>query len=630
VLGVDEDATLDEIDKAYRKLALKWHPDKNPGNEAAAEEFKKINEAHEVLSDPKKKQIHDNLRGRFKYLYRTIANFSRSGRLDISGNGRRYPGSIFIDNILINSQNQSTKPLALLPPQSQTLNNLTTNFPRIGGLDISGNGQRYPEIISIDSVFINSQNQVPRPLTLLPHHKEAWEAQVWEKERQQMLREAHARVDRLAKVRADREAQARVDREAQARAREARADREAQARVDGVLAKARAEWEAEKLESLERLERLAARREALDAGREAEVAAREADEARRAREEREKDADMVKEADMVEEPWEAEVKAVEAEAAREKKNFLDALLKAERGEAELQAQVRVDRAVVEARGAVEAVRKAWRRLEEAVCDAAVKALEEKVRGMKLNEAEKKEREARWLAGEATAEAAELTRKADRLGGEAGWKALEAERKEREAREAAAFLIDRLRGESRYEAVRAWAEEDMKVAAAVAEELWGADADRLAGEEEEESKARMAWEEAAIYVDRMRKMELDTAREAVKKAALAAREAWAAEKERMADRLRGKAGEEVREALRAATVAREAAAFWVDMVWEWEMKLYNAREAVREGAREAEEAKKKALKEEEAWAALDNKAEAAVAAAKAVKEKERANLRSWEQ
>lgn len=52
ILGVDKDAGENEIKKAYRKLAIVHHPDKNPGDEAAAERFKDIGEAYETLSDP--------------------------------------------------------------------------------------------------------------------------------------------------------------------------------------------------------------------------------------------------------------------------------------------------------------------------------------------------------------------------------------------------------------------------------------------------------------------------------------------------------------------------------------------------------------------------------------------------
>src|SRR5437667_4060046 len=61
VLGVKKTASVDEIRKAFRKLARKYHPDVNPGDKAAEEKFKALSEANDVLSDPKKRKIYDQV-----------------------------------------------------------------------------------------------------------------------------------------------------------------------------------------------------------------------------------------------------------------------------------------------------------------------------------------------------------------------------------------------------------------------------------------------------------------------------------------------------------------------------------------------------------------------------------------
>ena len=59
VLGVTRDAKPEELKRAYRKLAMEFHPDRNHGDKAAEEKFKEVGEAYSVLSDPQKRQRYD-------------------------------------------------------------------------------------------------------------------------------------------------------------------------------------------------------------------------------------------------------------------------------------------------------------------------------------------------------------------------------------------------------------------------------------------------------------------------------------------------------------------------------------------------------------------------------------------
>ncbi len=61
ILGVERNASTDEIKRTYRKLAMQYHPDRNPGDKHAEERFKEINEAYQVLSDPQKRSHYDQL-----------------------------------------------------------------------------------------------------------------------------------------------------------------------------------------------------------------------------------------------------------------------------------------------------------------------------------------------------------------------------------------------------------------------------------------------------------------------------------------------------------------------------------------------------------------------------------------
>ena len=91
ILGVDKNASQKDIQKAYRKLARKFHPDVNPGDQSAEEKFKEINEANEVLSDSEKRKQYDELSSYYQKYGRTPNAYGPTGTADQNGRdfGRR-------------------------------------------------------------------------------------------------------------------------------------------------------------------------------------------------------------------------------------------------------------------------------------------------------------------------------------------------------------------------------------------------------------------------------------------------------------------------------------------------------------------------------------------------------------
>uniref|UniRef100_A0A8C9HXU0 DnaJ homolog subfamily C member 5 n=1 Tax=Piliocolobus tephrosceles TaxID=591936 RepID=A0A8C9HXU0_9PRIM len=93
VLGLDENATSDDIKKSYQKLASKYHLDKNPDNPEATDKFKEINKAHAILTDAKKRSIYDNYGSLGLYLAEQFGEENVNTYLVLSG---RWAKALFV------------------------------------------------------------------------------------------------------------------------------------------------------------------------------------------------------------------------------------------------------------------------------------------------------------------------------------------------------------------------------------------------------------------------------------------------------------------------------------------------------------------------------------------------------
>ena len=127
ILGIGKDADAEEIKKAYRKLARKYHPDLNPGDKEAEAKFKEINEAQEVLSDPEKRQKYDRYGQYWQQVGQGTASDGSTGGVNVDVGGFDFGNygnfEDFINEILGRSGDRSRTDYSYRTSYSDDFNN---------------------------------------------------------------------------------------------------------------------------------------------------------------------------------------------------------------------------------------------------------------------------------------------------------------------------------------------------------------------------------------------------------------------------------------------------------------------------------------------------------------------------
>lgn len=167
ILGVNETAPASEIKKAYRKLAMQYHPDRNPGNKAAEEKFKEISEAYDVVGDEQKRQKYDQMR---KYGFNSgngqgfngfdFGNFRQSGRSTGTG-GFTFEGFSGFEDILNEffGGGFRTTSTRRRPQQNTQSVNAEISIP----FELAINGGKTPVTLQTDGICSSCQGGGAKP-----------------------------------------------------------------------------------------------------------------------------------------------------------------------------------------------------------------------------------------------------------------------------------------------------------------------------------------------------------------------------------------------------------------------------------------------------------------------------------